>query len=342
MKHRDPGTFQKYYLSRHITADVQAIFRRLPAQEALLRATGGMSRTIDPRRPRRLTPEQSESINHHPVVRRLRQRRDKLRAMVRIPETSSSSLKEQFQEARRELNREKQRQRMADGDTDKLATPVFSFAAETQTPARRDESESFLSSICSLFGRADEPPEEEFKRNKETGKEPSPQHTNEFKFEYEDYVDENGEPEIEPHSHVTASMMCPLDFDPGPEPIILLSSSPCTSPPPQVPSQPEYETPNPVFDSSPSITKFSQKRRRAGRSSRPIYDCRHTASGCKKEAHDKASARAQRTLDKECEDAVLVPETPPREALPPSPAPASLASAGKRKRKATAVYTAAQ
>jgi hypothetical protein len=81
----------------------------------------------------------------------------------------------------------------------------------------------------------------------------------------------------------------------------------------------------------------------------------------KKEAHGKASARAltaaeigerarnkgkkqrQGTPDKD-EDAVLVPETPPREALPPSTAPARVAGdgQGKRKRKETAVYTAAR
>jgi len=78
----------------------------------------------------------------------------------------------------------------------------------------------------------------------------------------------------------------------------------------------------------------------------------------KKEAHGKASARAltaaeigeraqgkkqrQRTPDKDYKDAILVPETPPRVAPPPSTAPAGLAGAGKRKRKATAVYTAAR
>ncbi len=54
--------------------DTQAAYRGLKPQTALMRAASGMSRTIDPRRPRRLTLAQQAEVDRHPEVRLLRRR----------------------------------------------------------------------------------------------------------------------------------------------------------------------------------------------------------------------------------------------------------------------------
>ena len=54
--------------------DTQAAYRGLKPQTALMRAASGMSRTIDPRRPRRLSLAQQAEVDHHPEVRLLRRR----------------------------------------------------------------------------------------------------------------------------------------------------------------------------------------------------------------------------------------------------------------------------
>ena len=71
------SVFQMNYLSHHITADTQAAYRNLPPQTAIIRAATGMSRTIDKRRPRRLTTAQKEEVHRHPKVQsRLRKKMD--------------------------------------------------------------------------------------------------------------------------------------------------------------------------------------------------------------------------------------------------------------------------
>jgi hypothetical protein len=56
MGHASIRTFLKHYLSRLVTVDTQAVVRRIQPQDALMRAACTMSRSIDRRRPRRLTP----------------------------------------------------------------------------------------------------------------------------------------------------------------------------------------------------------------------------------------------------------------------------------------------
>ncbi|MCJ1478787.1 hypothetical protein MMC13_007471 [Lambiella insularis] len=114
MQHAESRTFQKFYLSRHITADVQAIYRRLPSQDAVMRAAGGMSRTMDSRRPRKLTEAQSASVEHHPLVCKLRRKRDRLKATIRdrgMSIASQHGTYEQYKKIRQEYRNEKQRQR---------------------------------------------------------------------------------------------------------------------------------------------------------------------------------------------------------------------------------------
>ncbi|CAN9242336.1 unnamed protein product [Alternaria alternata] len=61
MGHASISTFLKHYLSRRITVDTQAVVRGIQPQTAFMRAACTMSRSIDLRRPRRLTQEQSAS-----------------------------------------------------------------------------------------------------------------------------------------------------------------------------------------------------------------------------------------------------------------------------------------
>ncbi|KAF2676861.1 hypothetical protein K458DRAFT_379389 [Lentithecium fluviatile CBS 122367] len=106
MGHASIGTFLKHYLSRRVTVDTQAVVRGLQPQDALMRAACTMSRSIDRRRPRRLTPEQSASVNEHPKVISLLERREKLKRTH-----GTKHLK--YQELNRKINQERQRQRHA-------------------------------------------------------------------------------------------------------------------------------------------------------------------------------------------------------------------------------------
>lgn len=93
MQHANIRTFLNHYLSRRITADTQAIVRGIQPQDALMRAACTMSRSIDSRRPRRLTPEQSASVNDHPAVCSLLQQREQLK--LHLKGSASQSLKYQ-------------------------------------------------------------------------------------------------------------------------------------------------------------------------------------------------------------------------------------------------------
>jgi hypothetical protein len=75
MGHASISTFVKHYLSRRITVDTQAVVRGIKPQATLMRAVCTMSRSIDRRRPRQLTAEQSLSVNDLPVIRSLLDRR---------------------------------------------------------------------------------------------------------------------------------------------------------------------------------------------------------------------------------------------------------------------------
>jgi hypothetical protein len=82
MGHASISTFLKHYLSRRITVDTQAVVRGIQPQTAFMRAACTMSRSIDLRRPRRLTQEQSASVDEDPSVRFLLDRRDRLKRKV--------------------------------------------------------------------------------------------------------------------------------------------------------------------------------------------------------------------------------------------------------------------
>ncbi|KAF2818073.1 hypothetical protein CC86DRAFT_337582 [Ophiobolus disseminans] len=108
MGHASIATFLKHYLSRRITVDTQAVVRGIQPQAALMRAACTMSRSIDCRRPRRLTPEQSASVNDDPYVRSLLDRREQLKRTV-----SNATKHPKYKALTSKINREKQCRRHA-------------------------------------------------------------------------------------------------------------------------------------------------------------------------------------------------------------------------------------
>jgi hypothetical protein len=108
MTHRDIRTFLKHYLSRRITVDTQAVVRGIQPQDALMRAACTMSRSIDPRRPRKLTPEQSATINDHPKVRDLLQQREELKHSL-----PNATKHPKYKKLNRKINQRRQRLRDA-------------------------------------------------------------------------------------------------------------------------------------------------------------------------------------------------------------------------------------
>jgi hypothetical protein len=106
MGHASISTFQKHYLSRRITVDTQAVVRGIQPQAAIIRAACTMSRSIDSRRPRRLTPQQSASVNDHPTIRALLDQRERLKRSLDTKDPKYTALTSK-------INRERQRQRHA-------------------------------------------------------------------------------------------------------------------------------------------------------------------------------------------------------------------------------------
>ena len=69
MQHSDTRTFLRHYLARRVTVDTLAIVRGLEPQDDLIHAACRMNRSIDPRRPRKLTPAQASSVNDTAEIR---------------------------------------------------------------------------------------------------------------------------------------------------------------------------------------------------------------------------------------------------------------------------------
>ena len=92
LQHHNSTVFQKNYASRYMP-DTQAAYRGLEPQTALMRAASGMSRTIDPRRPRRLTTAQRAEVQRHPEVKLLHRRLRSLQQIFRDRKRSIASMK---------------------------------------------------------------------------------------------------------------------------------------------------------------------------------------------------------------------------------------------------------
>lgn len=117
MQHSKSDVFQRHYLPRYISADTQAAYRGLASQSSVIRAACRMRRSIDPRRPRKLTAEQLSQVNKHPRVITLSRERDDIDrklALAKRVKASSATL-QLLQASKREVTlahrREKQRQK---------------------------------------------------------------------------------------------------------------------------------------------------------------------------------------------------------------------------------------
>lgn len=108
MGHASIGTFLKHYLSRRITVDTQAVVRGIQPQAALMRAACTMSRSIDRRRPLRLTQKQSASVDDDPPVRFLLERREELKRTI-----PNATKHPKYKALASKINQERQRRRHA-------------------------------------------------------------------------------------------------------------------------------------------------------------------------------------------------------------------------------------
>jgi hypothetical protein len=107
MGHASIKKFLRHYLSRRVTVDTQAVVRGIQPQDTLMRAACTMSRSIDRRRPRRLTTEQSASVNEHPTLRSLFKQRERLKSALKKSATKDF----EYKELSRKINQERQYQR---------------------------------------------------------------------------------------------------------------------------------------------------------------------------------------------------------------------------------------
>lgn len=119
MQHSRSEVFQRHYLPRYINVDTQAAYRGTAPQSAVMRAASGMRRSIDPRRPRKLTAEQLASVEMDPRVAELHSKRDQIiqgLAKAKRMRASQRALLN-FQSARRNATlayrREKRRRKQA-------------------------------------------------------------------------------------------------------------------------------------------------------------------------------------------------------------------------------------
>ena len=109
MQHADTRTFLRHYFSRHVIADTLAIVRGLESQDALMYAACRMSRSIDPRRPRKLTRAQTLSVNDDPEVRNLLKHRARFKDRLESRVTRN----EEYCLLSREITKARQRKRHA-------------------------------------------------------------------------------------------------------------------------------------------------------------------------------------------------------------------------------------
>ena len=82
MGHKDAGIFQAY-INERVQCDVQAAFLGRPSQQVIFNSLGHMSRDMDPRAPTQLTTAHIEELKQHPLIVRLRERKDALSQAVK-------------------------------------------------------------------------------------------------------------------------------------------------------------------------------------------------------------------------------------------------------------------
>ncbi|TKA67115.1 hypothetical protein B0A55_11012 [Friedmanniomyces simplex] len=115
-QHSSSAVFEHNYLSRYITQDTQAAYRGLEPQTAIIRAASGMSRSIDPHRPRSLAKRQLAKVDRHPEVVLARRVRDRVAKSIRarhttITRSDGTAAHEEYQQAQRAYLRTKREAR---------------------------------------------------------------------------------------------------------------------------------------------------------------------------------------------------------------------------------------
>ncbi|KAF2216846.1 hypothetical protein CERZMDRAFT_92918 [Cercospora zeae-maydis SCOH1-5] len=82
LQHANSLVFQHNYLSHYITQDTQAAYRGLEPQSSFVRVASGMLRSIETRRPRKLTETQAFDVTQHPEVKLLSRKKRRLRKHI--------------------------------------------------------------------------------------------------------------------------------------------------------------------------------------------------------------------------------------------------------------------
>jgi hypothetical protein len=88
LQHSSIEVFLKHYLDRNITANLARIYRGMEPEKELIRFVCSMSRSIDPRRPWKLTLEQSASVNDLSCIVKLDERVKKLSRALRASDST--------------------------------------------------------------------------------------------------------------------------------------------------------------------------------------------------------------------------------------------------------------
>jgi hypothetical protein len=109
LQHANIDTFVRHY-SVGVHVDAQAIVRGLPPQKRLMRFACSMSRSIDPRRPYKLSPEDSSSINELPRVRGLQELFQKHKQTRDLRSDRYKYMEGEYEQALCEQRNERQRQ----------------------------------------------------------------------------------------------------------------------------------------------------------------------------------------------------------------------------------------
>ena len=167
--HASSAVFQHCYLLRYITQDTQAIYRGLEPQTAVMRAASGMTRPLDPRRPRHLTDIELAEVKRHPEVKLLLRVRKSLAKRIRakygiISRTKGTKIYDMYQQACRQHHSKKKavrkalmaqvkvnygkRQPLADIESQLNGTPVklhetTAFEGESQAHFSKESCRAF-------------------------------------------------------------------------------------------------------------------------------------------------------------------------------------------------------
>ncbi|KAH8799040.1 hypothetical protein F5884DRAFT_863685 [Xylogone sp. PMI_703] len=106
MDYANSVPLQRHYLGRDIDKDLFSILKGTKPQHALVKQTCSVSHSISKRRPVDLTPEQSASVNTHPLIRRLTLELRKLRKGSKEYGAVRRTQKNEKQRLRKELKQQ--------------------------------------------------------------------------------------------------------------------------------------------------------------------------------------------------------------------------------------------